>query len=169
MALTTKQKYTWALGLTILALGIFIWYYFKKSTPPETCPDGSPIPSDGDCTKNYKKDSSGNVIVPPSNAPDKNGCVQPAKYITNSFPLAYGMMGDLVKVLQKKVGANPDGKFGCYTLDKVKKKWNIETVTSQFFIDNVQESSTPDFIQTPPIDDRGCDVNGYNAIGVKCL
>lgn len=25
-----------------------------------------------------------------------------------------------------------------------------------------------DFKQTPPIDENGCDVNGYNAIGVKC-
>lgn len=25
------------------------------------------------------------------------------------------------------------------------------------------------FVQTPPIDDQGCDANGYNAIGIKCL
>lgn len=29
--------------------------------------------------------------------------------------------------------------------------------------------SNSGFIQTGPIDDQGCDVNGYNAIGVKCF
>lgn len=51
----------------------------------------------------------------------------------------------------------------------------VTTVKSSNLLDAltaiIKKFTTPKntFVQAPPIDDQGCDANGYNAIGIKCL
>lgn len=178
MPFTSKKRNTIWLVVTLTALVAFLAYYFWPRSNKETCPDGSSIPASGDCSENYKKDSNGNPIVPAAKAPDANGCVQPSRYTTNSFPLAIGMQGALVKQLQTRLNSDykaklsVDGKFGCKTANALKNAWNIATVTSQFFIDNVAADNTTansNYVQVAPIDPiTGCDANNRNAIGVDC-
>lgn len=135
------------IGLLIL----FLLYYFLKPKNTEKCPDGSDIPASGDCADNIKKNPiTGQVVTPPPTNPDMNGCIQPSKYITNAFPLALGMRGGLVKMLQSRLNTDfnakiaEDGFLGCHTIAAMKAAWNIDTMTMQFFNDNVQGTvSTP--------------------------
>lgn len=132
-----KNKYTWLIVLTVLALILFLWYYFKNSgvaRQGEKCPDGRDIPSNGDCGSNEViVDPTGAIKVTPV-TPDANGCITVSKYITNSFPLALGMKGAFVKTLQENLnkyfnaGLKADGYFGCKTLDAVIKNLGVREV-----------------------------------------
>lgn len=137
-----KNKYTWIIVLVVLALIFFLWYYFKNggvTEQGEKCPDGSAIPSNGDCgTKPVVKDSTGAIIVTPQ-IPDANGCITVSRYVTNIFPLSLGMKGSLVKALQENLnkyfsaGLKADGYFGCKTLAAVVKNLNVQAVDLQLF------------------------------------
>ncbi len=144
--MSTKKKYAIATGIVALLLIIFLLYQFvfKKKPADGKCPDGRNVPDNGDCsTLPVLKDKLGNDIVTPAPTPDVNGCTQPSKYVTNSFPLAEGMKGAFVKELQTALNTQfhsqlvVDGYFGCRTLQALKKNFNIDTITQQFFNDNI--------------------------------
>lgn len=151
-----KKEHTWIIVLVVLALIFFLWYYFRNSGAAregEKCPDGSNIPSNGDCgSKPVVKDSTGAIIVTPQ-IPDANGCITVSRYITNSFPLALGMKGSLVKALQENLnkylnsGLKADGYFGCKTLNAVISGLKVESVDMQLF--NNPQLWSP--ITLPPI------------------
>lgn len=132
-----RKQYTFWIILTVLALILFLWYYFKNSGAAregEKCPDGRNIPPGGDCGTNVVvKDSAGAIKVT-STTPDANGCITVSKYITNSFPLALGMKGSLVTTLQKNLnkyftaGLTLDPYFGCKTLNAVIKNLKVREV-----------------------------------------
>lgn len=144
--MTRRQQYATATAIVVLLLIAFLWYYFRqrKLQKAEKCPDGSPIPSSGDCTK---IDSSGAVIVVPE-VPDASGCIPPNKYITNAFPLVLGMKGEFVRKVQAqlnfefKANLKEDGYMGCNTVNAMKKAWNIETMDLEFFNNNIQQPLT---------------------------
>lgn len=131
--MTTKQKYTLAITITVILLIAFLFYYFRNRKKGEKCPDGRGIPLSGNCADNAQLfDENGNAIVTPSNT-DINGCVQPTSYIVNYFPLTLGMKGDLVKQVQTVLGITTDGYFGCKTLDAVIKKSNVREIDAERF------------------------------------
>lgn len=148
-----KNQYTWLIVLVVLALILFLWYYFRNSGSSrqgEKCPDGRSIPENGDCgTNDVVKDSTGAIVVPII-TPDINGCITVSKYITNSFPLTLGMKGSFVKILQENLntyfnsGLKTDGYFGCKTLAAVIKNLNVQTVDIQMF-------NNPSLWTTPPL------------------
>lgn len=146
--MTNRQKYALWTSVVVILLIAFLWYYFRqrKLQKTEKCPDGRNIPATGNCADNPPLvDSSGNVIVTPS-VPDASGCTQPSSYVTNAFPLGLGMKGDLVKQLQMSLNVQygnkltEDGYFGCFTLEAVRKAFNVDVVDAQLFKDKVQSS-----------------------------
>lgn len=148
-----KKQYTFWIVLTVIALILFLWYYFKNSGADregEKCPDGRNIPANGDCgTGEVIKDSTGAIIVTPQ-APDINGCITVSKYITNSFPLSLGMKGSFVKALQENLNKyfnaqlKADGYFGCKTLDALIRNIGMQTIDMQVF-------NSPQLWVSPPI------------------
>lgn len=141
MTLTKKQKYwlwgTLGFGATS---GILLAIFWKKIFPPqETCPNGKPVPADGDCTKvmtkqqvdAYNQDVSS--YTQPSQQGSAPACQQPAIYQDETFPLAKGMHGEKTKVVQKKVGAQADGFFGCATQGLVFKKYGVTEISEELY------------------------------------
>jgi hypothetical protein len=140
MAMTKGQKWGLATLIVVILLIIFLYKYFLGNKK-EKCPDGSNVPADGNCVQ---KDSAGNTIAQPAPKPDAAGCIKPASYTLNHFPLTLGMKGDFVKQLQIALNTqfnakvSEDGFFGCLTLAAMKKAFNIETMDAQFFNDKIQ-------------------------------
>lgn len=127
--------------LSILLIGFLLYYFLvvrrRKVTNEsgETCSDGSPVPSSGDCADIVPPYNSGSVETPPK--PSVNGCIKPEKYVSNFFPLTIGMKGSDVIVLQKllnsffKSGLKEDGYFGCNTQAELIKRTGKNNISKQ--------------------------------------
>lgn len=129
----TQRQYKILLFLFFGLLAAFIAYFFWPKKQKETCPDGSPLPIDGDCTEilaEYEKEGK----VPPFKS-DSKGCIQPTKYINNTYPLALGMKGTEIKKLQTalnsyfKAGLSVDGYLGCSGIAALIKATGKNTIT----------------------------------------
>lgn len=170
-----KQGYTIATVIVVILLAGFLFYYFRVRNKKEKCPDGTDVPASGNC---IKVDETGEEVDQPAIAADANGCTRPSSYITNYFPLAVGMKGDLVKKVQVELntqfnaGLSTDGFFGCNTQAAIKKAFNVETVDAQLYKDKILTPSSmfaaAPYIQIPPIDSRGCDSTGKDSLGLPC-
>jgi len=106
--------------IVIILLIAFLLYYFlvirKTSTTTvtnESCSDGSPIPSNGDCSSIIQGYVDKGEIPPVKT--DGNGCIQPTSYRAYTYPLSIGMKGVEVKRLQMALNVKEDGYFGCNT------------------------------------------------------
>lgn len=73
------------------------------------------------------------VEAPPVGAP---------KWIAESFPLRKGMFGGQIKILQKKIGAGSDGRFGSGTESKVMAKFGTATVSRAQYDSVVNPAAT---------------------------
>lgn len=147
--MTAEQKNKTAIIVVVLLLLYFLFYYFVLRKQKETCPDGRSIPSSGNCGDNpVQIDNAGNTIVSTLPQPDASGCITPSSYITNSFPLALGMKGTLVKQVQIALNTNygyrisEDGYFGCHTFAAVKSAYNVESIDAVLFKDKIQNTLT---------------------------
>lgn len=150
MALTSKQKYGIAFGIFGLGLILLLIFWNKIFPKKEKCPNGKDIPADGDCTKvmtqqqitNYTNTgntntTSGGKPTPPNGGSTQGGlssCTQPLVYVPESFPLAKGMFGPNVGILQKKLGGLAvDERFGCMTEDIVWKVFQRPVISKTLF------------------------------------
>lgn len=129
----TDKQYKGLLFLFMALLAAFLIYLFWPKKQKETCPDGSTLPPDGDCSAVLQAYADKGQ-VPPFKA-DKTGCVQPTKYITNAYPLSMGMKGEEIKKLQTalnsffKAGLSVDGYLGCSGIAALVKATGKDTIT----------------------------------------
>jgi len=57
----------------------------------------------------------------------------PTSYTAESFPLAKGMQGENIKVLQTALGVEADGKFWNATETALKNLYNVTTCSEELF------------------------------------
>ena len=138
MALSTNQKYGVAFGIIAAIVVLLIIFWDKLFGPKivELCPNGKPVPEDGNCQKVMTQQEVQNyntTSTPPSTTNTSLTCDQPISYQAESFPLAWGMIGDNVAILQKYLKIGVDKKFGCFTRTAAIKQLGMPTVDEATF------------------------------------
>lgn len=139
------SKTAYIIIFVVIALIILAILFWDKLFPPsETCPNGKPIPADGNCASvmtaqeinNYNNTVTAPKPLPPNATKSQvlANCIKPITYIqSEEFPLKLGQMGMNIKTLQAKIGAPVDGEFGCITQSKLWDKYGYLSVTEDFF------------------------------------